>query len=246
MPVPKWPGEPACPLYREARKRNPRAPTFRLRQAGRQAWGCLPQRAARRGDGNCESPRACQPRDGPETSDAESATGPADSLGSATVLALPARALSRPARPTAVALHASLNDRHRGADIPGTDLARYPLASPRAGSRLPFLGVGASPSSSAQGDACAKTQPFARRRLGNCNTRRYGDWYFDKSRKRLAKAPEIPDALVGYLFPVPSRAATEFFPEWCAKTRARISGQYGAQKFHPGREGAGRLDWRCA
>src|SRR5215813_10950231 len=51
-----------------------------------------------------ESPRACQPRDGPETSDADSATGPpADSLGPATVLALPARALPRPAKPTAAA-----------------------------------------------------------------------------------------------------------------------------------------------
>src|SRR5262249_37775112 len=166
-----------------------------------------------------ESPRACQPRDGPETSDADSATGPpADSLGSATVLALPARALPRPAKPTAAALHASPNDRHRGAEIPGTDVAHDPLASPRAGSRLPLPGGGASPRSSLQGDACGKTQPSARRRPGSCNTRRHGDWYFDKSRKMLAKAPEIPDALVGCSLRPAAAPVLEFFPIWCAKT----------------------------
>src|SRR5215813_5090632 len=169
-----------------------------------------------------ESPRACQPRDGPGTSDADSATRPpAGSPGPATVLALPARALPRPARPTAMALHASLNDRHRGAEISGTDVARDPLASLRAGNSLSCPGGGTSPGSSPQGEACAKTQPSARRRQGNCITSRYGDWYFDKSRKRLAKAPEIPDAPVGRYRRPAAAAALDFFPKWCAKTPAR-------------------------
>jgi hypothetical protein len=198
-----------------------RLPSLGLPAAARSAKGGA--QTAR----TAESPRACQPRDGPETSDADSATGPpADSPGPATVLALPARGLPRSARPAALTLHASPNDRRRGAEIPGTDVARDPLASPRAGSRLPLLGGGASPGSSPQGEACAKTQPSARRRQGNCNTSRYGDWYFDKSRKRLAKAPEIPDALAGYHRRPAAAPALEFFPKWCAKTPARRRAQF--------------------
>src|SRR5262249_11663282 len=170
--------------------------------------------------------RACQPRDGPGTSDPDSTTRPpAGSPGPATVLALPARALPRPARPTAMALHASLNDRHRGAEISGTDVARDPLASLRAGNSLSCPGGGTSPGSSPQGEACAKTQPSARRRQGTCITSRYGDWYFDKSRKRLAKAPEIPDAPVGRYRRPAAAAALDFFPKWCAKTPARRRAQ---------------------
>jgi hypothetical protein len=187
-----------------------------------------------------ESPRACQPRDGPETSDADSATGPpVASPDPVPMLALPARALPRPVRPTAVALHASLNDPHRGAEIPGTDVASDPLASQRAGRRLPLPGGGASPSSSPQGDACAKTG----------------------LPRETSRAIAIPDATVTgistslgkgwqkrrkYQTPLSAiccrfRAAPRrsFFQNGAQKLRRdagrsfRISGQNGAQKFRP-------------
>src|SRR5262249_39034033 len=139
----------------------------------------------------------------------------------ATVLALPARALPRCARPTAVPLQASLNDRHRGAEIPALTSPAIRLRHRELNAGFPFVAAALRPA------LCRRATPAQK-----------------LSRPRVAiRAIAIPDATVTgistslgkgwqkrrkYQTPLSAvidaprpRRPLEFFPKWCAKTPAR-------------------------